>query len=661
MTATADGACKTFYGIDILQNCARGHTSREHVHLVCFRNTFVRISPNKAKAMPAVQFSDNISHEIGDSMAGVAVGEAAVHVDAYAVPWILNEQASSCMRCDAPFSYFTWKRHCRLCGCVVCAKCSPHLVHVVVGQRRLLERQGSRACTHCVERQQQQPAGRSLLFFQLLPLDLQLHVLKDWVLATDEGNQLMSAAKPMRILSDLDIACCNKFNRQSFLSLIGHSSLLPASLCCDVVNHELELVCWMQSRSVQMKSLRVWKASRFAQDIFDRLPFTLSFVESLSVRDGHHDALVSLFRLCPRITSLHTHENDGSYFFQAIQTARPVYLKQLIMNEFTLEAADKTLVDLNIRHKHLDVPAHMHGLSPTLNFLVSSKVLGHLQTLSCSKVYNFSSLLLFLADCKELRELTLSFEGGPSPPTAKLESILCEAQQLQSFKLVDRMTSLKLGTAIANYSHLQRIDINSNFYCKRTAELQLQASQLLSSEEVEAILHACTHVSSVIMYGPMQLSSQILLGDKFGVALRSLCLTQSGRSGDPMDLSPLKCSALKKLNLQNFCIHGTSLQRLVEQNTQLEYLTISAQIANGLTDQVMEVLFAGCPLLKEVCVGYAYEVTFRSLQAILDNRLHLKNFKIEYSSIRPVDIQRFSEMAKEQGLLPAPKILANKW
>lgn len=69
----------------------------------------------------------------------------------YAIPWILDDQSSLCMRCNAPFTQSRWRHHCRLCGFLVCHNCSRHKMAVNVGAFGSIEPKGSRVCDACFD------------------------------------------------------------------------------------------------------------------------------------------------------------------------------------------------------------------------------------------------------------------------------------------------------------------------------------------------------------------------------------------------------------------------------------------------------------------------------------------------------------------------------
>ncbi len=42
--------------------------------------------------------------------------------------WLPDHAAATCVGCDAPFSFFRWRHHCRGCGYVFCSACTPHML-----------------------------------------------------------------------------------------------------------------------------------------------------------------------------------------------------------------------------------------------------------------------------------------------------------------------------------------------------------------------------------------------------------------------------------------------------------------------------------------------------------------------------------------------------
>lgn len=52
---------------------------------------------------------------------------------------------NNCMECEAEFSFFKRKHHCRACGAVVCSGCSPYQAIIPT----LDEAGGSRVCVNC--------------------------------------------------------------------------------------------------------------------------------------------------------------------------------------------------------------------------------------------------------------------------------------------------------------------------------------------------------------------------------------------------------------------------------------------------------------------------------------------------------------------------------
>jgi len=66
-----------------------------------------------------------------------------------------DEQSSNCTLCNASFSIFNRRHHCRLCGILVCNNCSKHRMRVGGKQ------EPQRVCTRCVEKVSAHRASQS--------------------------------------------------------------------------------------------------------------------------------------------------------------------------------------------------------------------------------------------------------------------------------------------------------------------------------------------------------------------------------------------------------------------------------------------------------------------------------------------------------------------
>lgn len=79
---------------------------------------------------------------------------------------------------------------------------------------------------------------------------------------------------------------------------------------------------------------------------------------------------------------------------------------------------------------------------------------------------------------------------------------------------------------------------------------------------------------------------------------------------------------------------------------------------HSISDVGLVTLFAGCPALKEVRMSPCCSlITFRSLQAILDNHLQLECLHLSFVGFDDEDAELFRRMALDQHLLPVPRLV----
>jgi hypothetical protein len=64
---------------------------------------------------------------------------------AYRVGWVVDDDVQYCMECSGEFNFLNRRHHCRACGNIICAACSPYKASIPT----LYEPNGSRVCTNC--------------------------------------------------------------------------------------------------------------------------------------------------------------------------------------------------------------------------------------------------------------------------------------------------------------------------------------------------------------------------------------------------------------------------------------------------------------------------------------------------------------------------------
>lgn len=76
--------------------------------------------------------------------------------------------------------------------------------------------------------------------------------------------------------------------------------------------------------------------------------------------------------------------------------------------------------------------------------------------------------------------------------------------------------------------------------------------------------------------------------------------------------------------------------------------------AAKITDLSVEAIFTSCRQLVKVQLGTC-NLTYRSLLAVLDNKILLKIFSFNSPALNTEDIENFKAAAKEAHMLPLPK------
>jgi hypothetical protein len=66
----------------------------------------------------------------------------------FAAPWMSDKASKKCMRCGAKFTLLRRRHHCRLCGDLLCDKCSSRRIKSLGEEASSVE---IRACDRCAE------------------------------------------------------------------------------------------------------------------------------------------------------------------------------------------------------------------------------------------------------------------------------------------------------------------------------------------------------------------------------------------------------------------------------------------------------------------------------------------------------------------------------
>lgn len=153
----------TYYDVEILRICCKGTNQAaisDYSHLVKYEKKIVKVNDN-SKEVNAVAFL-NLSAKANNTNDDYLrandsrIQNDIVQLNAYHVSWVLNSQTRNCMRCNHFFTVASWRHHCRLCGYLVCNRCSCYLVGIYINvmdkktpKKILLEKMGSRICITC--------------------------------------------------------------------------------------------------------------------------------------------------------------------------------------------------------------------------------------------------------------------------------------------------------------------------------------------------------------------------------------------------------------------------------------------------------------------------------------------------------------------------------
>lgn len=281
---------------------------------------------------------------------------------------------------------------------------------------------------------------------------------------------------------------------------------------------------------------------------------------------------------------------------------------------------------------------HRHWISdPILEVLSQAcPVLESLSLVNCE--VSLPELLVMLRACLHLTELVLEDETMLDEPTIldliTAVTAILEARKLKRFTIYDERLLCDPGQEqafaqlLAVHRDLDYLKFQEYYsYCRATEHL---CCTWPTEDDTEIILTACRMVNPLIK-----------LNLWFGVAAEAV--------GNMLS----QCPALTSLELRFF--RGVDelwpLCSVVVMHCRLLRWLVLDDGCCPSDDEVISLLTA-LPYLKELNVRVGDRITFRTLQAIVDNKCCLARFCCGYEGFHLADVTAFRQLAKEAGILP---------
>lgn len=216
---------------------------------------------------------------------------------------------------------------------------------------------------------------------------------------------------------------------------------------------------------------------------------------------------------------------------------------------------------------------------------------------------------------------------------------------------------------ITQFPWIEFLEANSLSYQRSTGFLSI--SPQVRNEHLASILHACP-VTKLWAYSELDEDSVCRLADALMESnvteeLEELELVNrdfiSGFNPQLLTYIPTVSSLLKRLYLHVMvAVTDKWFAEMATTCPLLEVLYLGGMNTFTLSDIGMIALFNSCHCLKDVRFAAA-QLTFKSLQAILDNRLLLEMFGWSTcSGLDDNDVKRFNQLAKERKMLPVPTV-----
>lgn len=544
-----------------------------------------------------------------------------------------------------------------------------------------------------------------MLFFALLPTDLQVFVLQYWI-----GIELPT-------LSALDIAVCSHSFRFDFIAwVIAGCRAWSKGITClygEKSNNALARLRWMVDKGlvpvkIELLVTPYWPAHKFGEEIVTMPP------EVARKQISDRNEIADIFFLCPPATEVR-YRFTGLFEVSAMheQAFWAALSKDSLpsLESLSFQSLSNGSTDLGGVKAALSVIGHrLRTLAFTGsqcdNDLLFNIISNHCHALEsfcfdrCGIVENGRDAstphyVRLLQANPNMTSFTIDSYTGTTT-LAALREIIHAGGSLKVFGAATQLPCRNIFQLLQEFPNLLELTFShsTSWSCKRL-EATLEATldllfdegifggeSKLSTEDWELIVKVVPVVVKLML--SMELMNQqdnacalLYIGDAYRNSLNDLTLV-SIRSSDLPFVNTLlsRCAFLTKLTIcrDNNSISSLEIVRLVASTCKgLKELALKRKrkrmgfqfASNGIetslpiiSDADIRDLFCGCTQLEVIQIGVSACITSGILSDILHRRMRLKWLHLEFGSTTIVqgDVHSFQEKAKLLNLIPVPCI-----
>lgn len=495
-------------------------------------------------------------------------------------------------------------------------------------------------------------------FFNLLPTDLQVHVLHGWLNKKDGGHHLV------RVLSAMDVAC-SKSHQDSFRQFVSQfpafGELDPLSKKSNPTRFVTNYLLWLCSREVAIKFIALTRPVYDVEQLI-KSDMRLPSVKAIMWSDDDYlssELVEAVMRVCPNVTHL---ELGRKIDFSRSIVQHVPKLKSITIGGSRFTPPHKNMKSVMVFGLQLrDLRMPYCEFDQDMFDIMSIMALG-LQALEIRLCKAESERFLqFQHKCKKLRELIVH----------------CSEDDLDADTI----------SQIAASPHLNRLTVRVYAKSKKTCSIfasvleqrpdlkHLQIGEWILTPD-EGILHvsldkegydptalavslsACPVVKELKVAGTVcdKAVAQAIVRNVKG-SLQSLTVTVNDSVALEMLLRKFGMT-LKRLDVRGEGITMDTVRFIAMQCPLLESIVLKNGKGSDCEsyDEAISSIFAACTRIQKVNINSLCRITVETLQTILTRRVRLQQLHINHCCVDESEKEWFRRQAKEQQLLPVPDL-----